>query len=244
MPPRPLGTKRWLTLAYLHPAKQWLSRTLGHASLMQGRELQYLMLLERGLRHLDIDEPFYPVRGAANSSYLYLLLRLLTELPIDRVLELGAGESTVLLDRLARRRSFQRMTLEDHAGWAERVGARVEAPPRLAPLVPVNVAGHTAPGYDPAVLAGEGPFQLLLVDGPRGSKRRSRWGCLALLEPYLDREFVIVIDDAERRGELDTVRAALDLLAAGGREVSHRFVHAAQTQCVIATPAFQAALHF
>jgi hypothetical protein len=244
VPPRPLSASRWFTLAYLHPAKQWLSRTLGHAGLMQGRELQYLALLERTLRHLQIDEPFYPVRGAANSSYLYVLVRLLTELSIDRVLELGAGESTVLLDRLAQRRPFARVTLEDDPQWRERIAARVADPPRLAPLTRRPVAGYTVTAYDPAVLAGEAPFQLLLVDGPRGSPRRSRWGCLELMAQHLDTEFVIVIDDAERRGELDTIRAVLDLLADRGCAVSHRFVHAAQSQCVIATPGFAAALHY
>lgn len=244
MPPRPLTARRWASLAYLQPAKRWLSRAFGHAALLETRELKYLMLLERSLRHLDIVEPLYPVRGAANSSYLYLLLRLVTELPVDRVLELGAGESTVLLDRLARHRPFQRVTLEDHAGWRDRVAARVTEAPRLAPLVPCSAAGHSAPGYDPQTLAGEAPFQLLLVDGPRGTRRRSRWGCLPLMERCLDREFVVVIDDAERRGELDTVRAALDLLAARGATVEHRFIHATQSQCVIATPRYAAALHF
>lgn len=244
MSAEPMSRRRWLNLAYLRPAAEGLSRAFGQAAMLQGRELQYLLMLERALRRLEIDEPFYPVRGAANSSYLYLLLRLITELPLRRVLELGAGESTVLLDRLAGHRPFHRITLEDQPEWLERVAQRVAEAPVLAPLRETSIAGRPTAAYDPTVLQDQPPFQLLLVDGPRGRRRFSRLGCLDLVEHHLAEEFVIVFDDAQRRGELDTIRLVLRRLHRAGVDVSFRFFHAAHSQCVIATPAFGAALHF
>ena len=50
-------------------------------------------------RH-GLNEPFYPVGAAASYSLMYLLTRVLAELPVRNVVELGSGQTTVLIDRL------------------------------------------------------------------------------------------------------------------------------------------------
>src|SRR3546814_16016062 len=42
---------------------------------------------------------------------------------------------------------------------------------------------------------------LFRSDGPQGSARNSRWGALEILERSLADEFIVIFDDAERRGE-------------------------------------------
>jgi len=49
-------------------------------------------------------------------------------------------------------------------------------------------------------------FDLAVVDGPLGRRRRSRWASLDLLETALGSDFVVIFDDAERPGEQDTIK--------------------------------------
>ncbi|MDZ7669833.1 MAG: hypothetical protein U5Q16_10565 [Gammaproteobacteria bacterium] len=239
-----LRTRLWLR-RYLNPIMERGSRLLSPTAWLQGREVVFQGIVHRELDRLGIrDTPFYPLRSAATYSYLYLLLRAVQELSPLKVLELGAGQSTLLLDRLAASFPVSCTTLEHDAGWRERLQSQVSGAVLAAPLVDRTVLGHQAAVYDAAVLGAEEAFNVLLVDGPRSSRRRSRWGCLQFIESSLEEEFLIIFDDAERRGEIDTIAAALQLLDARGCSYRTNLVRSINSQFLIATPRFQAALSF
>ena len=84
-------------------------------------------LVRSALAALGIRDDFYPVGGAATYSLFYLLIRIAKELPVKNVLELGAGETTRLLDALRTNGVLRAecTTLEHDAGWAARVGELV-----------------------------------------------------------------------------------------------------------------------
>ena len=82
------------------------------------------------------------------------------------------------------------------------------------------------------------------MDGPRGRDRLSRAGVLSLLDEALPQDFVILVDDAERIGEQDTVRLIHGRLAALKREYTSGSTRAAKTQVVFAGGAFQGAAYF
>lgn len=233
----------WL-LRNINPFLEWASTTLAPSSSLHGREVLFQNIVHRALDRLGIDEPFYPLRSAAGYSYLYLLIRVVEELPVTRILELGCGQSTVLLDRLAEHRTLECVSLEHDREWLERVSPRVNSRLVHAPLVDRTVLGHVTRAYDTSVLDNEPEFDVLLVDGPRGSRRRSRWGCLELMETHLGEDFLIIIDDAERRGELDTIGRALRLLDARGRQYGSRLVRSVNSQFLIAGGRFTPALYF
>lgn len=179
--------------------------------------------------------PLYPVGSAANAGLLYLLFRLLDDFPRLDILEIGAGQSSLLLDALARAgRAQSLVTLEHDAAWAARIAARVAHEVRVAPLRPAPVFGIEAPVYD--INLGR-RFDLVVVDGPIGTPRYSRWGTLQLLSESLAEEFVVVFDDAERPGE----RATIEKLLALHPAAKHVFVHAMKSQCVVFTPKYRAA---
>lgn len=241
---RHLRTRLWLR-RNLNPIMERGSRLLAPTAWLQGREVVFQGIVHRELDRLGIrDTPFYPLRSAATYSYLYLLLRAAQELPALQVLELGAGQSTVLLDRLAASFPLVCTTLEHDPAWRGRVQSQVSSAVLAAPLANKSVLGHDAAVYDATVLAPEQAFNVLLVDGPRSSRRRSRWGCLQFIESSLEEEFLIIFDDAERRGELDTIAAALKLLDARGCSYRTNLVRSINSQFLIATPRFQAALSF
>ena len=178
--------------------------------------------------------PLYPVGSAANAGLLYAIFRLAEEFPGLDWLELGAGQSTLLLDALARAgRVSAALTLEHDAQWAGRSGARVSHEVRVAPLRQADIFGLAAQTYD---FEPQRRFDVALVDGPIGTPRRSRWGALKILEAGLGDEFIVVFDDAERPGERDTIARFLDAHPAAG----HVFVHAMKSQCLVFTEKYRA----
>ncbi len=198
-------------------------------------ELHYQQVFDAAVARSGLAvPPLYPFGSAANASLLYLLFRLLEEFPGRDVLELGAGQSTVLLDALAAAgRAHRLTTLEHDPAWAAAVGAKVRHEIVLAPLVRTIVGGIETDCYSTAP---EGRFDIVLVDGPVGTLRHARRGALPLLDRVLGAEFVVLFDDAERPGEQQTIEAFL----ARHPEAGHRFVHAMKCQCLVFTPAYRA----
>src|SRR5262249_15216506 len=151
-----------------------------------------------------LDDVFYPVGSAANYSLLYLVWRCVRDLPITSVLELGAGQSTLLLDKarpkLANR--FGVRTIEHDEFWANAGAANVSHEVVQAPLVPARVADRSIVYYDLArAIPDAQHFDLVIVDGPPAWTREARYdriGCVAVLERCLAEDFVVVIDDTER----------------------------------------------
>lgn len=212
--------------------------------LLQSRELLYERLFSNALPRLGIDNRYFPVRSAANFSLLYLILRVVSELPVRRVLELGCGQTTLLFDDLARMRALDITTVEHDAAWAARMQGRVRHAIRQASLVEREVLGRSCQTYalDPAALGA--PMDFIVVDGPLGRKRCSRWGSLEYLDPLLGTDFVLLFDDAERRGEQDTIEAALRHLRARGLDIACAVTRSLKSQVLIAAGACREAVYY
>lgn len=212
-------------------------------------EMVYKTLFERELARLGIEDRFYPVGYAANYSLLYVVLRAVMELPVVRVLELGCGQTTILLDGLAKvlakkehgGRKLEIVTLESDADWAARIGGQVKHTVTVAPLVPCEVQGAMVLGYDPLKYP-KGKFDLVIVDGPVGTERLSRGGMLAMVPQILADEFMVVFDDAERPGERQTVRSFARMMAA--RIVGVHTIKAFKNQTIAATRGMMGGLYF
>lgn len=234
-------------LKSLRPRRpRWLFHSNGRSRriLLQSRELLYERLFSNALPRLGIENRYFPVRSAANYSLLYLILRVVSELPVRRVLELGCGQTTLLLDDLARARALDVVTGEHDAAWAARTQQRVRHAIRHAPLIERNVYGRSCQTYDvtPAQLGR--PLDLIIVDGPVGRNRCSRWGVLEYLEPLLGEDFILLFDDAERRGEQDTIDATLGYLRGRGMEISCAVTRSLKSQFLIAAGALREAAYY
>lgn len=230
---------RWLTRPL-----EWLAKNVTPGAMLNGRELVYQNIVHRELERLGIDRSFYAVGSAANYSYLYLLLRACTELPVRRLLEIGSGQSTLLLDALADRAGFDVVSLEHETGWADRIAEQCKHVRVLeAPLAKLRIRGRVEPVHTPKTLE-SCSFNVLLVDGPQKSKRYSRWGALHWLEQLDRRDFLIVFDDAERRGELDTIAEALRYLDEHNIAYTATRIRSTKTQFLIAAGRMQPAIYF
>lgn len=196
------------------------------------REAKYATMFNESFRKRTGESPaFYPTAGAANYSLLYTIMRCVTELPVSRLLELGMGQSTILLDAL----EVNAVSVDHEAGWVERIAEQVKHPCIHASLVDRDVHGYVVPSYDFV----PSKFDMALVDGPQGTKRRSRWCALDVLDKCLDDEFIVIFDDAARRGEQDTIREFLE-----GRNAEAHLVQGSDAQIIAFTPKFAVAKYF
>jgi hypothetical protein len=218
-----------LTLRLVYRLNRW-RWTWGTVS---SAELRYQAIFDAAVARSGIAvPPLYTLGPAANASLLYLLFRLVGDFPELDILELGAGQSTLLLDALNRAgRARSVLTLEHDPAWSQSVAGRVGHEVRLAPLRDEVVLGVATQTYAVSLAA---RYSCVIVDAPPGAPRHSRWGSLQLLQQNLAAEFVVIFDDAERPGERDTVNKFLELHP----EAGHVFLHAAKSQCVVFTKGF------
>jgi predicted O-methyltransferase YrrM len=218
---------------------QWLRRHYlaftGSVSAPSAGELQYQNLFSRDLGQLGLNDVYYPTGGSANSSLLYCLLRIVRDTPVSSVLELGCGESTRLLSALRAIKPLEIVSVEHEPFWRDLIANQVDHPIELCPLQSRNVLGRTVEAYTWSKRVLEGQYDLILVDGPPGTSRHSRRGALEVIEKTLADDFIILVDDAERRGEADTVQEIQRLLSSQGRKVQTRVLGGLQTQVILFT---------
>ncbi len=238
-----LKKKFWLFRAFNAPL-QWIGENWPSQSRLGSRELLFQNLVHKQLDRIGFDQPLYPVRCAAGYSFLYLVVRALEELPVRRVLELGAGESTHLLDHLCRLNGASCVTLEHDEFWASKIADKVTQQVIHAALERRKVLEKPATCYLTDQLDAESRFDLLLVDGPPGEKRHSRRVALEYIDRFMSEDFIIIFDDAERRGELDTIQAALSLIESKGWSYNARMIQSLNSQFLIAGGKFSPAFYF
>jgi hypothetical protein len=195
------------------------------------QELLFQNLLHQNAEAAGIKlRGIYPVGGAANYSLLYLVFRSLSELPVSSVLDIGAGQTSMLLSAMADAFPHKALTLESNDQWVKIVGPKIRHELLVSELgVDGEYREQPAEKYD-----------MVIVDGPAGTMRNSRKSSLATLQKCLAEEFLVIFDDAERRGEQDTI---LDFCQ-GHPEARTKYVMSTKAQCLVFTKKFDAADFF
>lgn len=213
-------------------------------------EIVYRELFLRDLSRLGLEDRYYPVGSAANHSLLYLITRCFTELPVSHVVEMGAGQSSILISQLNDRLKKNAVitTVEHDPQWAARIQGQVKHRVETAALVPKTVDGHRISHYGGEYFDSSALYDFVLVDGPpaHGSKEMAlnRIGAVELLEKNLAESFVIIVDDAERRGEDMLVDLIRRKLRKDGREFKDTAIMAAKQQHVFAAGLCSGAVFF
>jgi predicted O-methyltransferase YrrM len=213
-------------------------------------EIVYRDLFMRDIAKVGMEDVYYPVGHAANYSLLYLVMRCVRELKIHEVLELGAGQTTILLDQAKRALAaeYRVRTIEHDPLWAEKMAELVSHEIVQADLSPLAVGGRNINYYDPkAIAVADRKYDLIIVDGPPAfapAMRYDRTGIATVVEYQLAPEFVIVFDDAERDGEVEAISSCRRLLRSHGVRVVEGQVSGFKRQHVFATPAHAQAAFF
>jgi predicted O-methyltransferase YrrM len=234
-------TRRVSVLSAIIRNARWLNPAM---------EIVYRDLFLRDLRRLGIEDAFYPIGSAASHGLLYAIIRAFAEFPITSVLELGCGQSTLLLAELDRKlnRSASIRSVDQDSQWADRLRSRVGHEVVVAELVPKTIRGHSIRHYRDGYFDKAKAYDLVIVDGPSvaaGAEAAwARLGCLEVLETSLAPDFIVIVDDAERKGEgilVDLMRAHLK---ARGTAFGETSIIAAKRQHIFCGGEFQTAKFF
>jgi len=205
------------------------------------KELMYQSLFDIQCRNRGITNDFYAVGAAASHGLMYLLFRLFDEYDIRSVVEFGSGQTTRLIDRI-KKPGTRHVCYENSPDWHALVAPRLTTCDyRLKPLEEVTIDTQRVQWYSGVEAQN---FDLLLIDGPVGTERFSRFGCVELIRSHISKDFLIIMDDGQRRGEQDTVAHIVDLLQKAGLVFRMNQLRVRSTQTVIAGGRFIATTYY
>ena len=152
---------------------------------------------------LDFKSPIPPTRSwAASPDLLLTITEIVRKYRPGLVVELGSGVSTLVVAKAGARKVVSIDNSDEFGGKTISLlkdhkvrGVDV----RIAPLQPY-ANGFT--WYDTSMIKDLKKIDLLIVDGPPGSKNpEARYPALAEFKDKLSAKAVIVIDDVHREGE-------------------------------------------
>lgn len=165
-----------------------------------------------------VNQSLNPGRWAASYPFLYILYRVYNEIKPKNILEFGLGETSKLSYQYCEAFPEAKLTIiEQDENWLNFFSSNIHnvVPNTLVlELEHKAVYGHTTKVYKDLVekVAGN-KFDFVLVDGPWGSERYSRYQIADIVENgLLADQFAIIIDDCHRQGERDTAAKVKELL--------------------------------
>lgn len=124
------------------------------------------------------------------------------------ILECGSGLTSILLGIFAGRRGVQTWSLEHTPEWRSRLIATLESfgiPNVNVCLAPMqDYGGFSWYGFQEGVLPER--FSMVVCDGPPGTTPGGRYGLLPVLGSRLSGNTLILVDDADRKGEAAVLR--------------------------------------
>lgn len=149
-----------------------------------------------------------PGRWAVSYIVLYVLYRILDEIKPQSILECGLGQSSKLTIQYADSHKAKLTICENDSKWLSFFQKQFPTADKYTKILDTEMM-HVVPEYESRTYAGfksaikNKKFDLVLIDGPRGSEHYSRPEILDIVE-NLDKSFVILLDDMNRIGEKES----------------------------------------
>tara|TARA_B100000212_G_C27292753_1_gene498011 strand:- start:152 stop:874 length:723 start_codon:yes stop_codon:yes gene_type:complete len=191
------------------------SKIFNYSSNLETKELLYFQAF---LNLLPEKHDFYPFGGSANSSLLYFLGRFLKEFRGLNIVELGMGQTTMLLNMFVDNQA-NHFSIDDNEFWIDSVKSKLINPDQsqliFRNLTEVEVSKNKTLFYQDFESIFENKIvDLVIVDGPKGTKKFSRCGILPfLVKRFSDQDDMLVIfDDTHRKPELETFHLLIKML--------------------------------
>ncbi len=172
----------------------------------------------RGKRWLD-EVAIYPGRWAVNYSMLYLLVRILQLFKPGKIIEFGLGESSKLISKFIENElhNTRHLILEESREWIENFVSRFNLSKNSEimhlDLVRKKIRGFNVNCYKDITGRINETFDLYVIDGPTALRHYSRYDICWLAERFTpEDEFIIIMDDYNRKSEKRSVRDLLRIL--------------------------------
>jgi hypothetical protein len=184
-----------------------------------------------------------PGRMAANYSLLYVLVRILRDARPQSILEFGLGQSSLLIDQFPVHchTPIRHVIVEEDEKWVTDFCQNHALQHILC--VPdkqqVRAFGRDIPVASLPKEVVKTPFQLYLIDGPRGTDRYSRFTICEIARQWdASTECMVLLDDYDRWGERETGQALIRICKQKGMPITHRVINGLTDQLLLFTPAF------
>ena len=168
---------------------------------------------KKGIEWMDNLPSISPGRWAVGYNYIYVITRILNEMHPQTILDLGLGISSTIIshycDSVNGKNTWHDIVEQDKE-WVSFYTSNNKLSERsrihLLECSEKEYKGFSINYYkkfDEAVRNKK--YNLISIDGPKGSKRFSRRDIVDYLSDVLAESFVILIDDSNRIGEKDTI---------------------------------------
>ena len=160
------------------------------------------------------DPSFSPGRWAVGYQFLYVMYRVLNEVRPESILELGLGQSTKMISQyVAKHKKVKHWVVEHDQNWIDFFSRNYPIPDRTSivklpwDFKPFKEAESVRCYKDFANVFKNRKFDFISVDGPLGGdmKMYARIDVLSIIPKALNSDFVIMIDDTERSGEINMI---------------------------------------
>jgi hypothetical protein len=186
-----------------------------------------------------------PGRTAVGYNYLYVMTRILNEKKPLNVLDIGLGISSTLISeyfRHVRNAEANHMIIEHDESWinfycgTHKLSdySKIVHQERITK----EIDGNVFFGYSDLKGALHGKkFSVISVDAPQGGAKHTyaRRDIIDFLPDILESSWVILIDDADRKGEKRTISDIEKKLSDKGIEYCSGIYKGATSLCVIAS---------
>lgn len=224
------------------------SRDRTNYIISQNNELEWAHIFHDLTRGKDwlVNLSISPGRWAGNYSFFYVVTRILLDYKPHRVIELGLGESSKVISSFIENEIHTSLhTIVEHdEDWVKSFNSRFELSRNskivILELEEKAVEDFVIKAYKKLSSEIKGTFDLYIVDGPFGTDRFSRYDICTLIDRCrIDDEFMIVIDDYDRRGEKDTVHRLIDMLERKGIKTFTGIYAGIKSQIIIATTKYR-----
>lgn len=200
------------------------------------------------------EKDFSLVNSAANYSFMYSLYRILNDAQPKNIIELGLGQTTKLTSQYVKYFDDTKLTvLESDKDWIENFSKNLEITDNIQ-IVNLNVETFE---YNNTInlrftdidqIVESEKYDLIIIDAPRGFMEKdgknelleySRSNIWQLIPSNLADDFIIIMDDYERKGERNTMNHAKELLKENNKEIYSYTAKGLKTQHAIFTEKYR-----
>ena len=206
-----LKKKMFALQSELQSQREWISKAVKNSSESVWASIFHDSI--QGCPWLK-DKAFWPGRAALGYQAMYVVYRILNELKPKRILELGLGQSTKLISLYAADSSqgVEHTVVESNKDWIN-FFSKEQVLPINTKISLLDCGFVPYKGENVRVFNGfrqtfsNRKFDFILVDAPLGAdmKMHSRIDILGIIPNCLEKDFVILIDDTDRKGEQNTI---------------------------------------
>lgn len=166
-----------------------------------------------------------PGNMAVGYPFLYMLYRVLDEVQPKHILELGLGQSSLMTTAYGSRFECDHTIVEHDGDWIEFFRKKLHGDNYsffVPKLLQREIEGNIVNMYDDISPVAKGKkYDLLIIDAPFGSENISRIDTLNYIPEILCDDFILILHDAQRKGELNTIKMLENMLQEDGISFAH-----------------------